>query len=259
MHQKVAEDNIDFIFVYEYNKAEGPHWFPDSNNKAAIINIKRVGVKNLGASESSCRWIEAGRRRLQKLKGNANTDHIKSVAASCSGLEAFSLRNNEAVEFRGLDSDTTKEELIEHLKTSHPGTRVEDIKAMKTGRGGSVTGVVVLPSKVANKLATGPKIKIGWSQCRVHVRISMIRCSRCLEFGHRKYGCKGLDRTNTCKRCWGLDHSSKDCGATPKCGLCAMDSDDDSGKHYSGSSNCLAFKRFLNDNVQNDKFPSNKP
>jgi len=157
---------------------------------ASTLREVRHGLGNAGLTDGITQVRKTVNGNLfLKLKGNANTDHIESVAASCSGMEAFSLRNNVVVEFRGLDGDTTKEELIEHLKTSHPGTRVEDVKAIKTGRGGSVTGVVVLPSKVANKLATGLKIKIGWSQCRVHVRIPMIRCSRCLEFGHRKYGC----------------------------------------------------------------------
>lgn len=229
-------------------------------NKTYANTLREVrhGLGNAGLTDgvTQARKTMNG-NLLLKLKGNALTDQIRSVASTCSGTEAFSLLNKVAVEFRGLDGDITKDELADHLKTAHPGLCTDDVKALKTGQDGSITGVVLLPTKVANKLATGPKIKIGWSLCRVHVRIPMVRCSRCLEFGHRKHGCKGPDRTNTCKRCWGLGHSSKDCEAAPKCGLCNNDISDESGNHYSGSSRCLAFKRFLSNNKHHDKISAN--
>lgn len=233
----------------------------DANKTYAnTLREVRQGLGNAGLNDG----VNQARKTLNgdlllKLKGNARTDQIRSVATSCSGTEAFFFQHKVAVEFRGLDGDITRDELAEHLKTSHPGLCTDDVKSLKTSKDGSMTGVVLLPAKVANKFATRPKIKIGWSLCRVHVRIPMIRCSRCLEFGHRKHGCKGLDRTNTCKRCWGLSHSSKDCKATPQCGLCANDCSDESGDHYSGGSNCLAFKRFLSDNITHDKISANQP
>jgi len=97
------------------------------------------------------------------------------VAKNCSGTEAVTLQNKAALEFRGLDGDITKEELVEHLKTFHPDLCVDDVKSLKTGQSGRVTSVVVLPIKIVNILVVGPKIKIGWSHCRVHVRIPMVR------------------------------------------------------------------------------------
>lgn len=159
-----------------------------NKNYASTLKDVRHGLVNAGLTDG----IIQARKTLNgdlflKLKGNVHIDQTKSVATDATGTDVFSPQNKEAVELRGLDGDIAKEALTEHLKTSiHPEICMKDVKALKTGYGGSVTGVVVLPTKIANKLATGPRLKIGWSHCRVHVRIPMVRCSRCLEFGHRK-------------------------------------------------------------------------
>lgn len=83
----------------------------------------------------------------------------------------------------------TKGELLEYLKTTfHPGMSSDDIKALKPGYRGSITGVVVLLTKITNTIANRTKTKVGWSYHRIHVRVLMARCSHCLDFSHRNYG-----------------------------------------------------------------------
>lgn len=72
--QTAAETSIDFVFASEFNRPEGPNWYTDTN-KAAIINVKRVGVDNLGVSEPGFRWIEAGGRRLYSCYWSPNSPY----------------------------------------------------------------------------------------------------------------------------------------------------------------------------------------
>ena len=57
------------------------------------------------------------------------------------------------------------------------------------------------------KLLKAGKYKVGWVICRVRRRIPLVRCFRCLGYGHHSRDCKGIDRSNTCY--WGEDTNTR--------------------------------------------------
>lgn len=163
-------------------------------------------------------------------------------------METHIKMNTVAVEIRDLDEGTTKEEIVSYFTENLAITlSQDDIKALKPSFGGKMMAVILLSAQAANKIVNGPRIKIGWASYRANIRIPVIKCFRCLEFGHRRFNCKGPDRTNICADCWKTGHQRKDCEAEAHCGIYKEDGNDEVGQHFYGGGKCHAFKRFLNE------------
>lgn len=185
---------------------------------------------------------------LQLKKKTNKTSQVRTIVGDSTGAETYLKTTTVAVEIRGLDTDATPEDLVAAIsaRTTSAAT-TENIKAIKQGYGGKLTAVVILPARVANELARGPRLRIGWASCSIRIRTPVNRCTRCLDFGHRKSACVGPDRTGICLNCWKPGHTKKDCDARARCGLCEEDGAEDKGDHFSGSGKCPTFKRFLAD------------
>ncbi|CAI6353898.1 unnamed protein product [Macrosiphum euphorbiae] len=104
---------------------------------------------------------------------------------------------NVVVEIRSLDLAATPEDLAAAIssRTTNALT-TENIKTIKPGYGGKATAVVLLPARIANELARGPRLRIGWASCSIRIRFPMNRGTLCLDFGHRKNACTGPDYRN---------------------------------------------------------------
>ncbi|XP_022161818.1 uncharacterized protein LOC111027709 [Myzus persicae] len=57
MHQTALEKSADFVLISEYNRVEGPHWYADATNKAAIVNVKKTRLENEGCTEAGFSWV----------------------------------------------------------------------------------------------------------------------------------------------------------------------------------------------------------
>ncbi|KAK9731282.1 hypothetical protein QE152_g13795 [Popillia japonica] len=84
-------------------------------------------------------------------------------------------------------------------------------------------------------------MKIGWVGCRVRKRVTLIRCYRCLDFGHTRAGCNGPDRSDLCVNCCQPGHQVKDCTNKPFCRKCQT------GDHRSDTTKCPAFRDQVKD------------
>lgn len=73
MHQSASENDVDFIFVSEYNSLGGNHWYPDSNGKSAIVCNFNSTVDDTGQSEPGFRWITIGEITLYSCYWSPNT------------------------------------------------------------------------------------------------------------------------------------------------------------------------------------------
>lgn len=120
-----------------------------------------------------------------------------------------------AVEVRSLDADATPEDIVTAISVRTMDTMTTDnIKTIKPSYEVKTIAVVLPPARVANKLAAGPRLRIGWALCLVRLRIPMNRFFyiyifyiRCFDFGHRKTTCTGPDRTGLCLNCWSPGHA----------------------------------------------------
>lgn len=73
MCQSATEEEIDFIFVSEYNSRGGRQWYPDSNGKAAIVCNSDNVVDDTGQCEHGFRWITVGEITLYSCYWSPNT------------------------------------------------------------------------------------------------------------------------------------------------------------------------------------------
>lgn len=64
LHQVAAEKSSDFIFASEPKQEEGPNWYMDTMDKAAIVNIKRSRLDDEGTGKAGFRWVSAHGIRL---------------------------------------------------------------------------------------------------------------------------------------------------------------------------------------------------
>ncbi|KAK9687557.1 hypothetical protein QE152_g36182 [Popillia japonica] len=94
------------------------------------------------------------------------------------------------------------------------------VKSLRPSWNGNQVATVQMERRSANLLIKDGKIKIGWINCRVRERVVVMRCYKCLEFGHLTKECKGPDRSNLCINCHQPGHKIKDCKATHFCPAC---------------------------------------
>ncbi|XP_016845054.1 zinc finger protein GIS2-like [Nasonia vitripennis] len=74
----------------------------------------------------------------------------------------------------------------------------------------------------------------------------VVRCHKCLGFGHRRDQCNGADRLTLCYKCRGPDHRMAECQMEPSCFLCKEDGmSKEDCKHVVGPGGCIVFKRVL--------------
>jgi len=147
---------------------------------------------------------------LQLKKKTNKTSQVRTIAGDTTGAETYRKTTTVTVEIRGLDSDATPEDLVAAISARITNAMTtESIKAIKPGYEGKLTAVVILPARAANELAGGPRLRIGWASCSIRIRTPMNRCTRCLDFGHRKSECAGPDRTGICLNCWKSGHTKK--------------------------------------------------
>ena len=151
------------------------------------------------------------------------------------------------LEVRDLDETTTKEEVVEALRTVLEGTCELDTHVIGPSPRGQMTALVNTDPATATRLLDKARVRIGWVNCRIRERVSVQRCFKCLGYGHPKAKCGGPDRSHNCWRCGEPGHKAEACSSNQECFLCAEDGNIPSTKkaHAPGSGKCLCFRRAL--------------
>ena len=106
------------------------------------------------------------------------------------------------LEFRGLDSVTTKEDIEKALMRDLEGkTGDARVSNTKPNRREQVIAIVHINEQDARKLLEASRIKVGWIYSRIRPRTRVDRCFKCLGYGHHSRDCKGPDRSSLCYKC----------------------------------------------------------
>ncbi|XP_043502784.1 uncharacterized protein LOC122524539 [Polistes fuscatus] len=110
---------------------------------------------------------------------------------------------------------------------------------IRPGRGGRYEATVVAPTALARAAIDRGNILVGWGRVRVFpVRPRPLRCHRCLARGHVAAFCPApCARTDVCFRCGEPGHVARECGAGPKCPVCA-EAGRSQTSHRAGSWEC---------------------
>ncbi|XP_044316453.1 uncharacterized protein LOC123037863 [Drosophila rhopaloa] len=192
----------------------------------------------------SVRKTKSGDLLLELAKGSKSEKLCESIKHTLKeNATVRTIRPLSKLEIRDLDSLTNEEEVITAIKFII-GEQSQEVKVRLTGANNSEQkrAFVILPTEEAAKILKEPRIKIGWTRCRVKRCIEVTRCFRCFGVGHLQRDCSGPDRRDLCIRCGETGHKMRNCTKTPKCCLCAYENRTDLN-HFPGTSNCAASTR----------------
>lgn len=219
----------------------------DPKSYAEILRKVKLdpNLKDLGSQVTRIRRTKNG-EMLFELKGDTT---VKSV--DYKGLVEQSLNGDATVraltqaivlECRNIDEVTTEEELrgelIEQFSLGEIG-KAASIRLRKA-YGDTQIATIKLPVAEANLLLEKGKIRVGWSICPLRLpQTQLLRCYKCLGFGHMAKRCTNTDRSKRCWRCGLEGHVGKTCTNKPKCMLCR---DVEGNDHATGSLKCNAYK-----------------
>lgn len=207
-------------------------------------------MRDLSDAVSKIRRTQKGELLFQLKEAGEKTDKMKTTIEEVLGEQAtaHSLKQRLVVEIKDIDEVTSKEEIYAEIKSQ---CKVElqptDIQSLRKGYGGTQTAKVYASAEIANTLLEIGKIKIGWVVCRIREQKTapLIKCFRCLEFGHLAKHCKSEhDRSKRCRRCGTEGHLAKECTKDPKCMFCNGEGSVDAG-HIAGGSKCPLFRKAL--------------
>ncbi|KAK9711596.1 hypothetical protein QE152_g25369 [Popillia japonica] len=139
----------------------------------------------------------------------------------------------------GIDGTTKEEEVKEAIARE---IKVEEtdvvVRATRKGKYDELTIIAEVPKAQATPLINRKKIRIGWTECGIRERVDIIRCYKCLEYGHKTRKCAAqVDRSKDCIRCGETGHRGKDCVNRDKCIKCGIQG------HSADQIKCPYFKK----------------
>ncbi|KAK9687733.1 hypothetical protein QE152_g36042 [Popillia japonica] len=227
------------------------------------VDIGKVGVKVKAIKKTTkgdlLLEVEGGRKKAGDLReaikekldsdvrvtGNNVTLHILDIDS-----DVRVTGNNVTLHILDIDATTTKEEVAMAIRKQTGRSDLQDnmVTSMRPCKDGNQIATVQVSPGIANKLLKAGRMKIGWVGCRVRKRVTLIRCYRCLDFGHTREGCNGPDRSDLCVNCCQPGHQVKDCTNKPFCRKCQTQD------HRSDTTKCPAFRALLKPQ-QGDKRP----
>lgn len=208
---------------------------------------EKVDVERLGVSVRTLRRTNAGNVLLRVEGGRKEANTLREeIKSKVLGAEVTIRSNDKVLHVADIDAATTREEVqttLDSLPECTPPGSVY-VKSLRPTRDGNQIATVLAPAELADALLKRRRITIGWSRCRLRERVDVLRCYRCLEFGHLTNSCKGQDRSADCINCGVKGHKAKDCKNLPKCIHC------DGAPHRSDSTKCPKFRQVLEERTK---------
>lgn len=114
------------------------------------------------------------------------------------------------------------------------------IRAIRKGKFEDQTVIAEVPRERAMPLIKGRKIRIGWTECGIRERMDIVRCFKCLEYGHKTRNCNAeVDRSSDCIKCGETGHKGKDCTNEDRCIKCNITG------HRANQIKCPHFKKLV--------------
>lgn len=189
---------------------------------------KEVDPRATGTTIAAIRETQKGDMSIT-LKGDSKgIVNFRNAIASKLQEAHVQLRGyQEVLHLKGLDSETTKEEVSIALKEALAGEDNLDeirVSSIRPAHSHTQNATAILPRRLAIKLEAAGAIRVGWIQCKVQLRKEdQQRCFKCWRTGHISKDCTGEDRTKLCFNCGKDDHKAANCRKAPYCPLCSCE------------------------------------
>ncbi|KAK9718508.1 hypothetical protein QE152_g23129 [Popillia japonica] len=213
------------------------------------VDLDRVGVQVKTIKRTS-----AGDLMLEVRGDRKHAGALKEAINKKINNTVSIINNDITLHVLDIDASLTKEAVERTLITSVGSREAQSItvKSMRPTRDGNQIATISASRATANAILKRGRIRIGWVDCRVRERIEVIRCFKCLEFGHTKNSCKGEDRSNHCLNCNQAGHQAKDCVNEQFCSACRERG------HRADSTKCRKFRELLKVQVSAKKQSRNE-
>lgn len=199
-------------------------------------------VQAVSANFSTVSMTKAGHLRVVLNKATGNGEKISRTLQRAVGENAKSvtLKDKTTVQISDVDEEATNEDILTAI-TERAGI-IEEVNITskrKVGRGVQLI-YATIPTSAVHKVI--PRLRIGYTNCKVRQIINVKKCFKCQGFGHTRANCTGKEVTDQCWRCGETGHKSRACERNPKCFLCVREATND---HMMGTRRCHAYKRAL--------------
>lgn len=186
-------------------------------------------------------------------KQTKNQEKFSETLKKALGEDAIvlTLSRKISLEIRDMDDMTTTEDVMQAVGKA---LKIEDahldmqISLRGPNNRGLKLAIVELKEQHARDLLKIERVKIGWVNCRIRRRPIVLRCYRCLGYGHIARNCKNAEKKNLCFKCGKEGHISKNCVNNPQCTICREAKlEEDQLGHIMGSATCATFRKALDE------------
>lgn len=200
-----------------------------------------VDINKMGVQVKSIRKTMKGDLLLEVVGDRQKAGVFQSAIKEKVNNDVRIANNTTTIHVLDIDAATTQKE-VEDAINGTLGNRAEGaftVSSMRPMRDGNQIATIRISKYAANLLIKVGRIRIGWVKCRIRERITVLRCFRCLEFGHKRQECTGPDRSDICIRCNKPGHKAIDCKGAPFCPSCQTK------EHRADTTKCPKFRQLI--------------
>jgi hypothetical protein len=219
---------------------------------ADVLRRVHIAAKSTDVDVKSIKRTQKGELVFRLKRGGEGADKLHALVTEAAGPGAVIRRVTPSlvVMISDLDEGIISKDVTNAVNREINEERSGQVQVLnlRPAHSGTQMCVVRIPHTTKSRaLLKEGRIKIGLVRCRVRERVELLRCFRCMAFGHAAARCKEPDRSRMCRGCGQNGHKAATCTNKPRCVLCVQrgGSSVAAAAHVCGSSQCKAFKAEL--------------